>query len=147
MLWELVRFRAGVERDTDPRDPGNLRTIALPLRILLESVVDRPDLRALLVVDDAEFTITSRTDSIDVEWGRSVGPIDIIVRTDYEAFLDVGEGMMTVDEFVADHVDVEEGAEHAPAFLTLLGAAVMSAGLSRGARVSAASAASPGPLG
>ena len=33
------------QRDAHPREPGNLRTIALPLRILLESVADRPNLR------------------------------------------------------------------------------------------------------
>ena len=38
VLWELTRFGAGLGRDAHPREPGNLRTIALPLRILLESV-------------------------------------------------------------------------------------------------------------
>ena len=38
ILWELARFGASLGRDDHPREPGNLRTIALPLRILLESV-------------------------------------------------------------------------------------------------------------
>jgi DNA-binding HxlR family transcriptional regulator len=127
VLWELARFGAGVERVADPREPGNLRTIALPLRILLESVADRPDLRARLIVDEAEFTISSTVEAVDVEWGRTVDPVDVVARTSYKAFLDVGEGVMSMDEFVADHLDVVTGAEKAPAFLALMGPAIMNA--------------------
>lgn len=127
VLWELARFGARVGRDADPREPGNLRTIALPLRMLLESVADRPDLRARLIVDDAEFTITSTAEAVDVEWGRTVEAVDLVARTSYEAFLDVGEGVMAVDEFVANHLDFVTGAEHGPAFVALMAPAVMSA--------------------
>lgn len=126
VLWELARFGAGLARDADPREPGNLRTLALPLRILLESVPDRPDLRARLIVDDAEFTITSTVEAVDVEWGRTVESVDVVARTGYEAFLDVGEGVMPVDVFVANHLDFVSGAESAPAFLALIGPALMS---------------------
>jgi DNA-binding HxlR family transcriptional regulator len=127
VLWELTRFGSGLPRDAHPREPGNLRTIALPLRILLESSPDRPNLRARLIVDDAEFTITSTPQAVDVEWGATVDPVDIVVRTNYEAFLDVGEGLMTLDEFVANQVDVVTGTENAPAFLALFGPALMNA--------------------
>lgn len=127
VLWELTRFGAGVPRDAHPREPGNLRTIALPLRILLESVPDRPELRARFIVDDAEFTITSTAETVDVEWGTTVDPVDIVVRTNYEALLDAGEGVMAMDDFVANHLDVVTGAENAPAFLALMGSAFMNA--------------------
>lgn len=126
VLWELARFGAAVERDAQPREPGNLRTIALPLRILLESVPDRPDLVASLIVDDAEFTIISTVEAVDVAWGRTMEHVDVVAKTNYAAFLDLGEGVMAVDEFVADHLDFLVGQEHAPALLALIGAAMMS---------------------
>ena len=127
VLWELVQFGAGVRRDEHPREPGNLRTIALPLRILLESVPDRPNLSARLIVDDAEFTITSTAEAVDVEWGATRDPVDIVVGTNYEAFLDVGEGVMTLDDFAANHLDIVTGEENAPAFLALMAAGFLHA--------------------
>jgi DNA-binding HxlR family transcriptional regulator len=127
VLWELARFGAGVPRDAHPREPGNLRTIALPLRMLLESAPDRPNLRASLIVDGAEFTIISTAEAVEVEWGSTPDPVDIVVRTDYEAFLDVAEGLMTLDDFMANHLDIVTGAENAPAFLALIGPAFMNA--------------------
>lgn len=127
VLWELTRFGSELPRDPDPREPGNLRTIALPLRILLESVPDRPDLRARLLIDDAELTITSTPDAVDVGWGHSEEPVDIVARTSYRAFLDAGEGLMEMDDFVQDHFSVVAGAEHGPALLSLLGRALIAA--------------------
>ena len=124
VLWELTRFGAGLPRDAHPREPGNLRTIALPLRILLEHATDRPNLRARLIVDDAEFTLISTTEAVDVKWGPTVDLVDIVVRTSYEAFLDVGEGVMALDDFVANHLDVVTGTDNAPAFLALIGTAL-----------------------
>ena len=119
ILWELARFGAQVDRDANPREPGNLRTVALPLRILLESVADRPELVARLIIDDAELTIATTSADVHVEWGRTTGRADITVSTDYEAFLDVAEGMMNLDDFVAEHLDITDGAEHTATFLAL----------------------------
>lgn len=127
VLWELARFGAGVERDDDPREPGNLRTIALPLRILLESVPNRPDLRARLIVDDAVLTVTSTAAVVDVQWGPAVEPVDIVARTTYHAFLDVAEGLLPVDDFAANHIDIITGPDKAPAFLALMGQAIANA--------------------
>jgi DNA-binding HxlR family transcriptional regulator len=124
VLWELTRFGSSLPRDAHPREPGNLRTIALPLRVLLEHATHRPNLRARLIVDDAEFTIISTTEAVDVKWGPTVDPVGIVVRTNYEAFLDVGEGMITLDDFVTNHLDIVTGTENAPAFLALIGTAL-----------------------
>lgn len=126
ILWELARFGTSVGRDAQPREPGNLRTIALPLRILLESVPNRPNLRARLIVDDAEFTITSSTEAVEVEWGQTVEAVDIVARTSYDAFLDVAEGILAVNDFAANHIDIETGSDNAPAFLALMGQAIAS---------------------
>lgn len=122
VLWELAQFGGRLGRAADPREPGNLRTIALPLRMMLESVTRRPELTARLLIDDGVFTIVSTSDGLDVRYGETSSPADLVVRAGYEDILDVGEGLVTVDEF-AKRVDVIDGAEHAAAFLALMGAA------------------------
>ena len=123
VLWELVRFGGQLEREVDPRAPGNLRTLALPLRIMLESVEDRPEVTVGLIVDGERFTMVSTQEEVRVEYGDTV-PVDLVVQTGYEAILDVGEGVMGLDDFGAHHLEVVEGDEHAPAFLGLMAEAL-----------------------
>ena len=125
ILWELNRFGGLLDRDPDPREPGNLRTIALPMKILLETVPDRPDLTVRLHIDNDVFTIISTRDTVDVRHGDTSLPADIVVRTGYEAFLDVGEGLMPTEEFIAGHIEVIDGSDNAGAFYALMGAAIM----------------------
>ena len=124
ILWELARFGGALDRDPDPREPGNLRTLALPLRIILEAVPDRPDLTVRLHIDDDVITIVSARDTVDVRYGDSSLPADVVLQTSYEAFLDVAEGSMPAEDFVARHVEVIEGAHNAGAFFALMGAAI-----------------------
>ena len=124
LLWELSRFGGLLEREPDPRQPGNLRTIALPLRIVLNAVKDRPELTVRLIIDDETFTVVSAPDGVDVEYGETATPADLVIRTDYVGFLDVGEGRMSMEEFGAEHLEVVEGPEHLGAFATLMSAAL-----------------------
>lgn len=124
VLWELARFGAAIERDDDPREPGNLRTIALPLRMLLESVSDRPNLRVRLSVDDSDLTIITSTEGVEVKWGCTLEGVDVLAGTSYQAFLDVGEGLLPFDVFVEKHLKVQAGAADAQQFIALLGAAL-----------------------
>lgn len=124
VLWELTRFGAGLERDPDPREPGNLRTLVLPLRMLLEAAADRPVVTARLEIDDAEVTVTSGVGSATVAWGRSSEPVDVVARTSYEAFLDLSEGVLGLDDFTRHHLDLIEGPEHGPQLLALFEAAL-----------------------
>jgi DNA-binding HxlR family transcriptional regulator len=123
LLWELARFGGLIDRDPEPRKPGNLRTLALPLRILIESGNDRPDMVVRLLIDDDTFTIVSSPDGVDVEYGESSTVADLVARTSYEAFLDLGEGIMPPEQFAADHLEFIDGAEHATAFFALMGGA------------------------
>jgi DNA-binding HxlR family transcriptional regulator len=124
ILWELARFGGSLNRDPDPREPGNLRTLALPLKIILGSVPDRPDLTVRLHVDDDVFTIISTRVAVDVRYGEASLPADVVIQTGYEAFLDVAEGLMPAEDFIAHHVEVIEGAQNAGAFFALMGAAI-----------------------
>ncbi len=124
ILWELARFGGVFDRSPDPREPGNLRTLALPLRIVLDAVPNRPDLTVRLHIDDDVFTIVSTRATVDVRYGDSSVPADLVVRTSYEAFLDVGEGSLPAADFVSGHVEVIEGSQNAAAFFGMMGAAI-----------------------
>lgn len=124
MLWELVRFGSRVDRDPDPRQPGNLRTVALPLRMMLSAVADRPAMVVRLLVDDEVFTIDLSADPVDVVIGEGEAEPDLIVQTDYEGFLDLAEGRIGLERFVSRHRQVLHGDDRVDEF-----AAVMRAGL------------------
>ena len=124
VLWELAKFGSMLDPDPEPRKPGNLRTMVLPLRITLGSVQNRPDLVVRLLIDDDIFTITSSSAGVEVEYGDTDAAPQLTVRADYVAFLEVGEGRLRPDDFAKDHLEVIDGGEHAPAFLSLLAAAM-----------------------
>ena len=94
---------------------------------MLEAVPDRPDLVVRLLVDDDSFTIVSAADGVDVHYGETSTEPDLVVRTDYQGFLDAGEGRMSLDEFAGHHLDVVEGADHAETFLMLMATAMIQA--------------------
>jgi DNA-binding HxlR family transcriptional regulator len=128
LLWELARFGAQLDPDPDPREPGNLRTIVLPLRVILEAVANRPVLVARLLVDDDSFTIISTADGVEVKYRDTTTGPDLVARTSYQGFLDAGEGRISFDEFASRHLEIMEGAAHADAFLALMGAAMAHSG-------------------
>ena len=128
LLWELARFGSQLEPDSDPREPGNLRLIVLPLRLMLAAVLDRPNLVARLLIDDESFTIISTTDGVEVEYGDTRSEPDLVVRTTYEEFLDAGERRISLDEFTTRHIEIVDGAAHAEAFLMLMRAAMSGGG-------------------
>ena len=124
ILWELSRFGGRLDRDPEPKEPGNFRTIALPLRILLESVPDRPHLIVRLRIDGDTFTVVSTPDAVEVSHGETTDDADLTVKTNYLAFLDLGEGRLSPTDFAARHLEVIEGAEHLETFYTLVSAAL-----------------------
>ena len=123
LLWELSQFGGMLEPDPDPRPPGNLRTIALPLRIALNRVENRPNLTVRLLIDDETFTVVSSPDEVRVEYGETTVPVDLVIGTNYVAFLAVGEGRMSWEEFAPQHLEVVEGQEHIGTFAALMSAA------------------------
>jgi len=124
LLWELARFGSQFDPGGDVREPGNLRTIALPLRVILEAVPKRPNLVARLVIDGDSFTIVSTAEAVEVEYGSTNREPDLVVHTGYEEFLEAGEGRMSFEQFSTQHLQIVEGAAHADAFVTLMRAAM-----------------------
>lgn len=123
VLWELTQFGAHLDRDDNPRPPGNARVVALPLRIMLEAVTERPSLVVRLFIDDDPLTITSTPEAIDVVHGPTDQSPDVVLRTNYVAFLDLGEGKLELEDFATNHLQILEGADHANTFFELMAAA------------------------
>lgn len=123
VLFELARFGSQLDRPDDPREPGNLRTIALPLRVLLRRAGRQPDMVVALEIGAETITITSRAGVVDVVHGRAAQPPDVTVATSYEAFLDAGEGILALDELVGQHVDVVAGEDRVDQFWTWMASA------------------------
>jgi hypothetical protein len=120
ILWELAQFGGRLERDDDPRPPGNARVVALPLRVMLEAVADRPDLVVRLIIDDDDLTVVSSPSDVEVVHGSNERVPDLVLRTSYVSFLDVGEGRLALDDFGAHHVEIRDGARHVDTFFDLM---------------------------
>ncbi len=129
VLWELVRLGATIDPDPDRQDPGNLRALALPLRLMLSAVEDRPTMVVRLHVDDEVFTIDSDPDRVDVDYGTTDDQPDLVIRVGYEPFIAAAEGQIPLDRFQREHVDVIEGADRLADFAALMAPALTIADL------------------
>lgn len=124
VLWELSRFGAALPPHPDPRPAGNLRTVVLPLRLLLASVAERPMLAVRLRIDDEVVSVRSDEAGVVVTYGATDDEPDLVLATDYGSFLAVGEGRMDPMAFVADSLEVVDGDRHVAAFLSWLRTAI-----------------------
>ncbi len=142
VLWELVRFGSLLDRDPEPRRPGNLRTVALPLRMMLQAVDERPTLLVHLLIDADTLVVRLSPDEVEVLHGSAAeargmdgdaahgeSPVqpDLLLRTSYEGFLDLAEGRIGLREFIADHREVLHGDERVADFATVMAKALRNA--------------------
>ncbi len=115
VLFELAQLGVTYGRDEDLREPGNLRSIVVPLRTRLADVSPRPSLVVELTVDDEPFTIDTTGDEVEMRVGPADDP-DVRVRATYEGLLATAEGQIG-----AAPIDVVDGDdERAREFLALL---------------------------
>ena len=91
---------------------------------MLESVENQPVLVVRLLIDNDAFTITSSRSGVDVEHGGTETSPQLVARTDYQGFLRVGEGLMTLEDFTTSHLKLIDGAEHSDAFVNPMSAAM-----------------------
>jgi len=125
LLYELAQFGAGFPPDTQLQRPGNLRTIALPLRIGCERAADAStNVRAEIIVDDEHFALTVTNGAVDVKYGTADAP-EVTFTTTYEPFIESGDGRMPLDEFTRDHVTVEGEPEKVRELMSLLSRALV----------------------
>ena len=104
LLFELARFGAEFPPDDEIKRPGNLRTIAITLRVACQRVVDPGmSLRAELVVDGESFTFTVDCGVVDVKAGKPSNP-EATLTTSYEPMIAVADGQISLDEFASRHL-------------------------------------------
>ena len=107
LLFELALYGARFPPDTDPKRPGNLRTIAVTLGSACQRVVTpQMDFEAELIVDGEQFALMARGDKVEMLYASSTSP-DVIMKTDYEAMIAASEGEMPMSQFLRDHAETE----------------------------------------
>lgn len=125
ILFELAAFGSHFPADAAVSKPGNLRTIAVTLRMACQRVVE-PDMSlcVALIVDGEPFSVAVDDGIVDVKAGAPRAP-EAAMETSYEAMIAVIDGEMRMDDFTAHHVELS-GPDYgkAEAFAGLLGRAI-----------------------
>lgn len=125
LLFELAKFGGLFLPDAGVRPPGNLRTIAVTLKVACRRVVD-PDteLVAELSIDGECFTLAAQKGDVRVKSGSPNSP-DVTLTTEYEPMVAAGDGRMDMQQFVTQHVQLVTNVPGKDAVLVdLLGNAV-----------------------
>jgi DNA-binding HxlR family transcriptional regulator len=125
VLFELAMFGARFPADEDVKRPGNLRTIAVTLRIACQRVVDPiMSLRAELIVDGEPFALTVESGVVDVKAGRPGDP-EVTLITSYEPMIAAADGHISLDELASRHMKLTGSQpEQGQALLGLLASAM-----------------------
>jgi DNA-binding HxlR family transcriptional regulator len=106
LLFELAAFGARFPPDDEVRRPGNLRTIAVTLRIACQRVVDPTmSLRAELVVDGEPFTFSVDRGVVDVKAGKASNP-EATLTTSYEPMIAVADGHLSPEALASQHMEL-----------------------------------------
>lgn len=126
LLFELARFGGQFPPDDPVKRPGNLRTIALSLKIACGRSAP-PDLNlvAELRVDGEQLSLSVDNGQVDVRYGAAAAP-DLIFETDYESLVSVSDGNLSLEKFTAEYAKVvsELPASMQTKFLEMMGGAV-----------------------
>jgi DNA-binding HxlR family transcriptional regulator len=122
ILWELARFGLLLDPEPEPRSPGNLRSVVLPLRFALQAVDDRPELSVRMTVDGQPFSIRTSHHAVTVDYGDTFGDAnpDIELAVGYEPLLALLERRVAPDDFATEHVSVTTGIDRLPEFRAML---------------------------
>jgi DNA-binding HxlR family transcriptional regulator len=126
LLFELAMFGAEFPPDDDIKRPGNLRTIAVTLRVACQRVVDPGmSLHAELVVDGEPFTFSVDCGVVDVKAAKANNP-EATLTTSYEPMIAVADGQMSLDVFASQHVELSgPNPSQGQALAGLMGRAMM----------------------
>lgn len=109
LLYELAAFGSRFPPDDDIRKPGNLRLIAVTLKVGCQRVVKASlSLRAELVVDGEKFELLVSDGVVDMRYGAADDP-QVIVSMSYDRSIAVADGRLSIEEFGAKHVQVLAG--------------------------------------
>jgi DNA-binding HxlR family transcriptional regulator len=104
VIFALAEFGAQFAPESQLQRPGNLRSIALPLQTMLQSVVEADaTLEVELFVDDEPFRLSVQAGRVTVRAGTAAAAT-VSVAVPYKALIAVMDGNLSADEFAARHV-------------------------------------------
>lgn len=107
ILFDLALFGGRFPPESEPVDPGNLRTIAVTLGTACQRVVTGDmDFEASLIVDGERFVLSARNGRANMLYQTAARP-DVTLETTYEALLSLSEGEMELDEFTRRHARID----------------------------------------
>jgi len=111
LLFELARFGSQFAPAEEIVRPGNLRNIAITLKMALAAAITVTDnLRVELRIDDEQFDICIADGQATVFYRRSENP-EVVISTGYSPLLSIGDDEMSPEEFWRDHVEVVTGTK------------------------------------
>ena len=111
LLFELARFGSQFAPANEIVRPGNLRTIAVTLKMALTATITSTDsLRVELQIDDEPFDIHVEDGRVTVLYRNSNDP-EVVISTSYSPLLSIGDDGMSREEFFRNHVEVVTGSE------------------------------------
>jgi len=119
LLFELAAIGSRFAADSDVHAPGNLRSIAVTLKESLRRVVDpSTHVSVGLLVGDEAFEISIADGDVAVLQRTPMDvDVDVVIATQYEPLMLVGDGAMSLEDFVENHVEIVDGDPDAVALL------------------------------
>ena len=128
LLYALGNYGSRFEPAGDIRRPGNLRTIVVNLRESLRRVVVPEDeAHVELVVDGEFFAVRIEGGGVTVRY-QADAEAPASIAMDYEPLIDMVDGRMPPDRFMAEHVVVTGSQQAAMAYFAVVGRALTSDG-------------------
>lgn len=99
LLYELAAFGSRLPVERDVRPAGNLRTLAVTLKVACSRVVTPDVLLAVeLRIDGEPFTLRAKDGRVDVRVGRCEAP-QVVLESDYESIVAVIDGVLAPQDF------------------------------------------------
>jgi DNA-binding HxlR family transcriptional regulator len=107
LLFELARFGKQTPRPEKIKKPGNLRTIAVSLGTACKRAVG-PDhnFTANLIIDGEAYRLIAQNGSATILANASEIP-DVVLTTTYDAIMALADKVMSREEFVSKHAELE----------------------------------------
>ena len=106
LIFELAMFGGNFRPDAQPRRPGNLRTIALPIKTAVGRTVSADvSFSVQLLVDGEPYWLSVNNGDVDMQAGTISEP-DVTMETAYEPMLAAAEGEIPLAAFASEHVNL-----------------------------------------
>ena len=125
LIFDLAMLGANFRADAQPRRPGNLRTIVLPIKTAVQRTVSADiSLSVQLLVDGETYWLSVDDGNVDMQAGTISDP-DVTMETAYGPMLAAADGEIPLATFTAEHVKLTTHTKGKDAELqTMFGAAM-----------------------